>query len=145
MLSNLAPGPDAIRSSSERAAMMTAMSGRRDAETLGSALRRAREAAELSLRDVERRTGIKSGHLSQLETGTIARPEMAILWDLAAVYGVAFDELLALAGFSPAATGARDARRRMTVALRALEELSPEEQTTALTFIADLKARRERG
>jgi transcriptional regulator with XRE-family HTH domain len=39
----------------------------------------------MSLREVERRTGVRSGHLSQIETNTIGKPEMAILWELAAL------------------------------------------------------------
>jgi transcriptional regulator with XRE-family HTH domain len=112
-------------------------------ETLGSVLKRARSERELSLRDVERRTGIKSGHLSQIETGTIARPEMAILWDLAGLYGLDFGVLLEHAGLaSPGESSARE-RRRMTVALRALQQLSPSEQTDALTYMAKLKGRRD--
>jgi transcriptional regulator with XRE-family HTH domain len=121
------------------------MSPRPPTETLGSALKRARRERELSLRDVERRTGIKSGHLSQIETGTIARPDMAILWDLAEVYAVDFDRLLALAGLAPGGESSGRARQRMTVALRALEGLSPEEQAATLAFMADLRARRDRG
>ena len=68
-------------------------------------LRAARAGRGLSLRDVERRTGIRNAHLSQIETDTIAKPEMAILWDLAALYGVDFARLLALAGH---VSGARD-------------------------------------
>ena len=106
-------------------------------------LKAAREAAALSLRDVERRTGIRSGHLSQIETGGIAKPEMAILWELAAIYGLDFSRLLALAGYGAGGVSGR-ARQRMTVALRALSELSPAEQGEALRFMAELKARRDR-
>ena len=121
------------------------MSARRTKQTLGSELKRARRARELSLRDVERRTGIKSGHLSQIETGTIARPDMAILWDLAEVYEIDFDRLLALAGLARAGESSGRARQRMTVALRALEELSPADQEATLAYMAELKARRGRG
>jgi transcriptional regulator with XRE-family HTH domain len=113
-------------------------------ETLGAALRAARAGRGLSLRDVERRTGIRNAHLSQIETDTIAKPEMAILWDLAALYGVDFARLLALAGHAGGAETSSSQRRRTTVALRALGELSPREQTEALRFMAELKARRER-
>ena len=51
---------------------------------------------------------------------------MALLWELAAVYELDFPRLLALAGHT-AGPAAGD-RRRMTVALRALSELSPDEQ-----------------
>ena len=116
----------------------------RPEETLGAALRAARAASGLSLRDVERRTGIRNAHLSQIETDTIAKPEMAILWELASLYGVDFGRLLALAGH----TGGGDAsgrRHRMTVALRALSQLSPGDQDEALRFMAELKARRGDG
>jgi len=113
-------------------------------ETLGAVLRAARAAGGLSLRDVERRTGIRNAHLSQIETDTIAKPEMAILWELASLYGIDFARLLALAGHAGSASSA-GRRRRMTVALRALGELEPGDQEEALRFMAELKARRERG
>jgi HTH-type transcriptional regulator, competence development regulator len=116
----------------------------RPEETLGAVLRAARGARGLSLRDVERRTGIRNAHLSQIETDTIAKPEMAILWELASLYDVDFARLLALAGHTGGETsGSR--RHRMTVALRALGELSPAEQAEALRYMAELKARRRDG
>ena len=111
--------------------------------TLGGTLKAARTAAGLSLRDVERRTGVRSGHLSQIETNTIARPEMAILWELAATYGVDFGRLLALAGLGGGEDVSARQRQRVTVALRAMSELSPADQAEALRFMAELKARRD--
>ena len=96
----------------------------------------------LSLREVERRTGVKSGHLSQIETGTIAKPELSILWELAAAYGADFDQLAALAGYTGRGDTSARQRQRMTVALRAMRELSAAEQSEALRFMAALKARR---
>jgi transcriptional regulator with XRE-family HTH domain len=98
----------------------------------------------LSLRDVEAQTQIKSGHLSQIETEVIAKPDMAILWDLAQLYGLEFPELLRLAGHSAGPESSGRSRQRLTVALRALEGLSPREHAETLGFIAELKARRER-
>ena len=112
-------------------------------ETLGATLKAARLAARLSLRDVERRTGVRSGHLSQIETNTIARPEMAILWELAAAYDLDFARLLALAGYGGGEDVSARQRQRMTVALRAMSELSPADQAEALRFMAALKARRD--
>jgi transcriptional regulator with XRE-family HTH domain len=110
--------------------------------TLGEMLRAARAQAKLSLRDVERRTGIRSAHLSQLETGGIARPEMALLWELGLLYELDFGELLRLAGHTGPDTRGEQ-RQRMTVALRALGDLTPEEQAEALRFMAELKRRRD--
>ena len=116
-----------------------------DGETLGSVLRAARERRGLSLRAVERHTGLGNAHLSQIETDTIAKPELAILWDLAALYGLDFARLLALAGHVDRSSPSGRQRRRMTVALRAMSELSPAEQTEALRYMAELKARRADG
>ena len=113
-------------------------------QTLGSTLKRARAQHRLSLRDVERATGVKSGHLSQIETGTITKPDMAILWDLAALYELRFPDLLRLAGHSAGPESSDRSRQRTTVALRALQGLSPAEHAEALAYIAELKARRER-
>jgi len=114
----------------------------RPEETLGAVLRSARTARGLSLRDVERRTGIRNAHLSQIETDTIAKPEMAILWDLASLYDVDFARLLALAGHAGGGETSGSQRRRTTVALRALAQLSPGDQEEALRFMAELQARR---
>ena len=111
--------------------------------TLGDQLKQARMAAGLSLRDVEREVGVRSGHLSQMETGTIAKPELAILWDLATLYGIEFAPLLVLAGHGEPRQPSARQRQRMTVALRAMQELTPAEQADALRYMAELKARRD--
>src|SRR5918999_5231132 len=95
--------------------------------SLGETLKAARAAAGLSLREVEQRTGVRSGHLSQIETNHIRTPEMSILWALAATYDVDFGRLLALAGYASGAEMSGRQRRRMTAALRAMTELSPAE------------------
>ena len=113
-------------------------------QTLGAILKKARSDHALSLRDVEARTGIKSGHLSQIETGVIAKPEMAMLWDLARRYGLDFTELLQAAGLSGGGETSGRKRQRMTVALRALDDLTPGEQAEALAYMAEIRSRRGR-
>jgi transcriptional regulator with XRE-family HTH domain len=110
-------------------------------QSLAHVLAEARHALGLSLREVERRTGIRNAHLSQIETGTIARPEMALLWELSIAYGLDFARLLSLAGYEAAGETAAD-RGRMTVALRALGQLTPAEQAEALEVMAELRRRR---
>ena len=110
-------------------------------QTLGAVLGAARVRRGLSLRDVERRTGIRNAHLSQIETDRIGKPEMAILWELASLYELDFGRLLALAGHTAAQETSGTRRRRMTVALRALSQLSDSDQDETLRFMAELKAR----
>jgi transcriptional regulator with XRE-family HTH domain len=127
---------------SARAGSIDRVPASADPPSLATVLAEARHALGLSLREVERRTGIRNAHLSQIETGTIARPEMALLWELSVAYGLDFARLLALAGYESSGEAAAD-RGRMTVALRALGELTPAEQAEALQFMAELRRRRE--
>jgi len=112
------------------------------AEALGDVLKRARASLGLSLRDVERATGIRNAHLSQIENHTITKPEMAMLWELAAFYGLDYAELLTAAGL-PGGTDETSGRqrRRMSVAMRAMGELTPAQQDEVLRYMAELRAR----
>lgn len=67
---------------------------------LGPKLREARETSDLSLRAMERRSGLNSGYLSQLEQGKIIHPGATILRKVAAAYGIRFDDVLAWAGYA---------------------------------------------
>ena len=64
-------------------------------------------------------------------------PTSALLWDLAALYDIEFEELARLAGHIT-----DGGRARIAVALRALGELTDDEQEEALRYIAELGRRR---
>jgi transcriptional regulator with XRE-family HTH domain len=64
----------------------------------GRRIRELRKAKRLSLRDVERTTGIGNAYLSQLERGVRNPPSRRVVERLADLYGVARAELLVLAG-----------------------------------------------
>src|ERR1700735_4122067 len=53
---------------------------------LGDQLRKSRTARELSLREMERRSGLNSGYLSQLERDEIANPTPAVLKKVSVAY-----------------------------------------------------------
>jgi transcriptional regulator with XRE-family HTH domain len=114
-------------------------------KTLGEVLKHAREARDMSLRDVEHVTGIRNAHLSQIENGTIGRPEMSMLWELASLYDLDYSDLLRRAGHAKGEDTSGRQRQRMTVAMRAMGELSPREQTDVLNFMAQVRRRRSRG
>jgi transcriptional regulator with XRE-family HTH domain len=114
------------------------------AKTLGAELKAAREARGLSLRAVERATGVHNAHLSQIETDVITRPDIAMLWELASFYELDYGRLMRLAGHAkPGAPSARESQR-LSLAFRTMGELSPQDQNKALAFMADLKRTRER-
>ena len=57
---------------------------------LGDILRQARGHRQLTLRQVEQRISLPNAHLSQIERGSIRRPDPAILMDLAEERYVAY-------------------------------------------------------
>ncbi len=65
----------------------------------GEYLRELRSKSRLTLREVEKLTGISNSYLSQVETGTKKPPHPDVLKKLASVYGVALNELMAKAGY----------------------------------------------
>lgn len=67
--------------------------------TLASLLRGARTRMRLSLREVERRTGISNGYLSLLENGSAKRPSPEFLAKLSTLYGASYELLMELAGY----------------------------------------------
>src|SRR5437763_15909 len=67
--------------------------------TLGEVVKDARTRRDLSLRDVERASGISNGHVSCLESGAVLKPGPNLLEKLAALYGVSYSLLLELAGY----------------------------------------------
>lgn len=111
-------------------------------KSLGDVLKETRDKQGLSLRDVERQTGIQNAHLSQIENGTITKPEMAMLWELASLYGLDYADLLRRAGHVQGNETSGRQRQRMTVAMRAMSDLPPKDQAAVLKYMAELKNRR---
>jgi transcriptional regulator with XRE-family HTH domain len=67
--------------------------------TLGERLRASREARGISLREMERRSKINSGYLSQLERNEIAQPTPSVLSRIAEPYGEPVEVLMEWAGY----------------------------------------------
>jgi len=102
---------------------------------LGDALAGAREEREWTLREVERRTGIQNAHLSQIEKGVIERPSPNILWLLSELYELDYQDLLRMAGHVEGAGAAKKEASPVGAAMRAMGEMSPEEQHEVLDYI----------
>lgn len=67
---------------------------------LGRILREARVKRALSLRDVERMTGIAVSQLSRMELGARANPTFGTIARIASALGLSLDTLSALSGIS---------------------------------------------
>jgi transcriptional regulator with XRE-family HTH domain len=72
-----------------------------NAAAFGRRLKEARDARNESLREIQRRSGLNSGYLSQLENGKIVHPSPSILQKVAAGYRLRFEDVLAWLGYVP--------------------------------------------
>src|SRR4051812_12547719 len=108
--------------------------------TLAQTLRDRREELGLSLREVQRRTGISNAHLSQIETGKIERPEVSLLFELAEAYDLDLVHLIQQGGHLTTA-GAGNERALTSAALRAVGELPVHQKAEALNFMRRLASK----
>lgn len=113
---------------------------------LGAYLKNLRDAAGLTLRDVEEKTRgiVKNGYLSQIENGAINRPSPAILYEIAQVYGVSYRMLLVHAGHRvPEEDVPPDQRAIADLPLRAFAGLDAEDRQALIEYAAFLKQRKK--
>jgi transcriptional regulator with XRE-family HTH domain len=61
---------------------------------LGKSFKLCRRVKGLTLRDVERATGVSNAYLSQIETGTIKEPGFTTVATLLKFYGIEVSDLL---------------------------------------------------
>lgn len=108
-----------------------------DADLLGQRLREVRETAGHSLREMERRSGLNSGYLSQLEQTKISHPNPSILRKVAEAYGVRMEDVLAWAGY--ASEDQLDILPRQAMALSAVASLGEPSDSELETLTAIVK------
>ena len=109
--------------------------------SLGKVLKLARTNANLSLRDVERRTGgkISNGYLSLLETGKVDNPSPHHLYELSLFYKLDYLELMKLSGYYVPRAGDVSSQG---LALSSAEDLTTEERKQVDEYIDFLRSRR---
>jgi transcriptional regulator with XRE-family HTH domain len=94
------------------------------APTLGTGLKSAREARNLSLRQVEEATGISNAYISQLENDKVKKPSPHFLHKLASLYDVPYDLLMEYAGYIKRAAESIGHRTLAAAALHSQAQLS---------------------
>jgi len=105
---------------------------------LGEILRRARQHQGLSLRQVEHRIGVSNAHLSQIERGSIRRPDPAILMKLAELYGLNYELMAEWSGYLDGDVP-RSSGGLAGLALRLFVELNPVAQRDVLAYLEKLR------
>jgi transcriptional regulator with XRE-family HTH domain len=106
---------------------------------LGSILAVARERKSLTLREVERMTGLSNAYLSQLENDRIKAPSPNVLHTLAALYELPYAALMAAAGY-PVADSAAIPSEVVRLAAR-LGPTSPAEEDALADYLEFIRKR----
>ena len=112
-------------------------------QTLGQFLKDAREKQALSLRAVEKVTGISNPYLSQLEGNKIKQPSPTLLHKLCELYEVSYRTALELVGYPTTNTDAPPVRQSR-IAER-LGHVTSEEEESLVEYLAFLRSRRKKG
>lgn len=111
---------------------------------VGELLHRLRVEKGVSLRTVERETGVSNAYLSQLESGKAEQPSPHILHKLAGYYGIHYSRLMEAAGhLKPADETGVGAASSIQAALMD-EGLNQREQEMVVKFIEFLRQEKEK-
>lgn len=103
---------------------------------LGNFLASARTNRGLTLRDVERTSGVSNAYLSQLERGRIKQPSPNVLHALAACYGISYGLMMERAGYPvPESDGAGLATEGLAARLGAVTPAEEDALADYLSFI----------
>jgi transcriptional regulator with XRE-family HTH domain len=104
---------------------------RRQLEALGELIRKRRQQAELTLRDLAERTNVSNPYLSQIERG-LHEPSVRVLKAIAAALNLSAESLLVQAGLLDGAD-APPARPSVEDAVQADERLTDEQRAALLS------------
>jgi len=108
---------------------------------LGTLLATSRRQKNLTLREVEKVTGISNAYLSQLENGDVQEPSPVMLAKLADLYDVPYPTMLEYAGYR--VPKSIDAGVTSPFAAR-IGTVTEDEETALLEYLDFLRTRRKR-
>jgi transcriptional regulator with XRE-family HTH domain len=112
---------------------------------LAEELRRIRGIRNVSLREVEKATGISNAYLSQLERGDATKPSPNILYKLAQFYCVPYESLMEAAGYMKK-TGVGSGKPKKPSAVQAAlmsADLTEDETRLVAEYVKFLRSQRK--
>ncbi|MBI1282207.1 MAG: helix-turn-helix domain-containing protein [Anaerolineaceae bacterium] len=109
---------------------------------LGKFLQLARESKQLSLRAVEKATGVSNAYLSQVESGKIKQPSPTILHKLSELFEVSYADLLVLAGHP--IPSENDSADKLPRTPDRFGMVTPDEEQALVEYLAFLRSRKGR-
>jgi HTH-type transcriptional regulator, competence development regulator len=111
-------------------------------QTLGQGLKLARELRKLSLRDVEKATGISNPYLSQLENNKINKPSPFYLHKLASLFGIDYEMLMEAAGYVQRKSVANGEPKTLAgAALFSTEKLTSDEELQLADYLNFIRSK----
>ncbi|MGJ0454294.1 MAG: helix-turn-helix domain-containing protein [Methylocystis sp.] len=111
---------------------------------LGQYIRKSRQDAQMSLRDVEDATGkeVSNAYLSQLETGKITKPSPHILYALSTALGVAYESLMERAGYIVPTPNRAEGIKHGRAATFSIDNLTAGEENELLEYLNYIRSKR---
>lgn len=111
-------------------------------QSLGHGLKLARELRKLSLRDVEKATGISNPYLSQLENDKINKPSPFFLHKLSNLYEISYELLMEAAGYVQRKSVAAGQPKTLAgAALFSTEKLTPNEEQELAEYLKFIRSK----
>ena len=107
----------------------------------GAFLKAIREAKNLTLRDVERKTDVSNAYLSQLESGKVKQPSPTLLYKLAQLYGVPYENLMEKVGYPVPKTNIEN-KTKLTVSSKRFGSITSEEEIELINYLKFIRNRK---
>ncbi|MEL7421867.1 MAG: helix-turn-helix transcriptional regulator [Bacteroidota bacterium] len=108
----------------------------------GDFFKAARQSKKLTLRQVEKVTGISNAYVSQLETNKVKHPSPNALYKLAELYGIPYEVLMEKVGY-PVPNQEANKNREQTTFHR-IGEVTDEEEEALLQYLSFIRAQKKR-
>jgi len=110
-----------------------------DLNALATMLRDARNQHDLTLREVEAKTGVSNAYLSQMEGAKIKQPSPQVLHKLCELYGCSYMAAMEFAGYPVPQQQKPAANARF---LARLGKTSSDEESALLEYLQFLRSRK---
>ena len=112
-------------------------------DNYGDYFRALRESKQLTLREVEKASGVSNAYLSQLESGKIKQPSPLTLHKLALFYGVSYEALMEKVGYPVPQKEERTAPTPTNAAAYRIGEITEDEEVEILNYLKFIRSRKK--
>lgn len=108
----------------------------------GDFFRAARQSKKLTLREVEKATGISNAYVSQLETNKVKHPSPNSLYKLAELYEVPYEVLMEKVGYPVPNQEVNTTEKQAT--FRRIGKVTDEEEEALLQYLSFIRTQKKK-